>query len=225
MNLLQGALDISGIIGLAIGILLVAVPALVILRRDRARSLARNRELAATNRRNQAIVEGSGEGVLELDNSGLVRYANPAAAKLLGYDMDELAGLDYRVLINTQEDGDNRTDPVRRVRYTTDIMRGVGALLRRKDGQYRPVEYKIVPVTEQGMTVGTVLVFRDVGERVRLDNLIRDMQTTARIGGWEFEAPSQKIHWTDVIYTIHDLPVGQPIDWDMSRNMFHPEDQ
>jgi PAS domain S-box-containing protein len=225
MNFLQGALDLSGIIGLVIGIVLVLVPALWILRRDRSHGLARNRELLATNRRNQAIVEGSGEGVLELDNSGLVRYANPAAAKLLGYDIEELAGLDYRVLINTQEDGDNRTDPVRRVRYTTDIMRGVGALLRRKDGQYRPVEYKIVPVTEQGMTVGTVLVFRDVGERVRLDNLIRDMQTTARIGGWEFEAPSQKIHWTDVIYTIHDLPVGQPIDWDMSRGMFHPEDQ
>ena len=69
---------------------------------------------------------------------------------------------------------------MRRVRYTTDIMRGVGALLRRKDGQLRPVEYRIVPVTEEGTSVGTVLVFRDVSERVRLDNLLKDMQTTAQ---------------------------------------------
>ena len=43
-----------------------------------------------------------------------------AAAKLLGYEIEELPGLDYRVLINTQSEDDNRTDPVRRVRYTTD---------------------------------------------------------------------------------------------------------
>ena len=146
----------------------------------------------STHRRNTAIVEGAGEGVLELDNVGQVRYANPAAAKLLGYEIEELPGLDYRVLINTQSDDDNRTDPVRRVRYTTDIMRGVGALLRRKNGQFRPVEYRIVPVTEQGATVGTVLVFHDVGERVRLDNLLKDMQTTARIGGWEYDVETKK---------------------------------
>ena len=39
----------------------------------------------------------------------------------------------------------------------------------------------------------------DVGERVRLDNLLKDMQTTARIGGWEYDvevvidAPVEKL--------------------------------
>ena len=186
---------------------------------------SRGTDLAATHRRNTAIVEGAGEGVLELDNVGQVRYANPAAAKLLGYEIEELPGLDYRVLINTQSDDDNRTDPVRRVRYTTDIMRGVGALLRRKNGQFRPVEYRIVPVTEQGATVGTVLVFHDVGERVRLDNLLKDMQTTARIGGWEYDVETKKVHWTEALYAIHDLPFGQPIEIEASREMFHPEDR
>lgn len=228
MNSLQGLLTSSGIAGLIVGLLLAGVPLLwwiLAQRPQRKAGPSRGPELVATNRRNQAIVEGAGEGVLELDNVGQVRYANPAAARLLGYDIEELPGLDYRVLINTQTDDDNRTDPVRRVRYTTDIMRGVGALLRRKNGQFRPVEYRIVPVTEQGATVGTVLVFHDIGERVRLDNLLRDMQTIARIGGWEFEVETQKIHWTEVLYAIHDLPVGQPIDWESSRNLFHPDDR
>src|SRR6185369_4284051 len=102
---------------------------------------------------------------------------------------------------------------------------GDGALLRRKNGQFRPVEYRIVPVTEQGATVGTVLVFHDVGERVRLDNLLKDMQTTARIGGWEYDVDTHKVHWTEALYSIHDLPFGQTIELESSRNMFHPEDK
>ena len=226
MNLLEGLL--GGYTSLAVGIALGLLPALislVILQRLRSRLRRRHAQLTSANRRNQSIVEGSGEGVLELDNVGHVRYANPAAAKMLGYESEELAGLDYRVLINTQEDGDTRTDPVRRVRYTTDIMRGVGALLRRKNGTFRPVEYKILPVTEEGASVGTVLAFRDIGERVRLDNLLKDMQATAKIGGWEYDVISKQLHWTEALYAIHDLPLGYAITIDAHRAFFHGEDQ
>jgi PAS domain S-box-containing protein len=214
-------------VGLAVGILLAAAPIVygsISMRRFRERLRRRHAELASTHRRNQSIVEGAGEGVLELDNVGHVRYANPAAAKILGYKPTELPGLDYRVLINTQVD-EAKTDPVRKVRYTTDMLRGVGALLRRKDGQYRPVEYRVLPVTEEGASVGTVLVFRDVTERVRLDNLIKDMQTTARIGGWEFEVASGTLHWTEALYTIHELAVGSPLESERMLGMFHPEDE
>jgi PAS domain S-box-containing protein len=227
MNVLDGLLG-GNLVSLAVGVALGLVPgmiALALLGKLRSRLRRRHAQLTAANRRNQSIVEGSGEGVLELDNVGHVRYANPAAAKMLGYETEELSGLDYRVLINTQEDGDSRTDPVRRVRYTTDIMRGVGALLRRKNGTFRPVEYKILPVTEEGASVGTVLVFRDIGERVRLDNLLKDMQATAKIGGWEYDVTSKQLHWTEALYAIHDLPVGHTIDPEAHRAFFHPEDR
>jgi len=112
-------LNQAGIAGFVVGLVLAGIPLVwLLLRRQRKAGPSREKDAAATHRRNQAIVEGAGEGVLELDNVGQVRYANPAAAKLLGYDIEELPGLDYRVLINTQTDDDNKTDPVRRVRYT-----------------------------------------------------------------------------------------------------------
>ena len=226
MNSLQGLF--GGLTSLAVGVALGLLPAIIslaLLQRLRVRLRRRHAQLTSANRRNQSIVEGSGEGVLELDHVGHVRYANPAAAKMLGYETEELSGLDYRVLINTQEDGDPRTDPVRRVRYTTDIMRGVGALLRRKNGTFRPVEYKILPVTEEGASVGTVLVFRDIGERVRLDNLLKDMQATAKVGGWEYDVTSKQLHWTEALYAIHDLPVGHAISVDLHLAFFHAQDQ
>src|SRR5690606_24244833 len=89
----------------------------------------------------------------------------------------------------------------------------------------RPVQYKIVPVTEQGVTIGTVLVFRDVTERVRLDNLVKDMQATAKIGGWEYNVDSKVVHWTDALYAIHELPLNHPLEEKALLAMFHPEDQ
>lgn len=225
MDTLLRGLEQFGPTAMAVGGLLAFIAALGCLlysRRKGDATQARFAVLAATNRRNQAIVEGAGEGVLELDNVGTVRYANPAAAKLLGYDLEELAGLDYRVLIN--DDG-GKGDPVRRVRYTTDIMRGVGALLRRKDGQLRPVEYRIVPVTEQGRSIGTVLVFQDVTERVRVDNLLKDMQATAKIGGWEYDVVTGKTRWTEAVYALHQLPANHPIDLESTKQFCRPEDQ
>lgn len=210
-----------------VGLMLAGVPALylfVTLKRAHRR-LREHAERMSMHRRNQSIVEGSGEGLLELDNVGTVLYGNPAAAKMLGYSPEELPGLDYRVLINTHEDGDTRTDPVRKVRYTTDMMRGVGALLRRKNGQYRPVEYRILPVTEQGVSVGTILVFRDVTERVRLDHLLKDLQMTARIGGWEYDVQTGNAHWTETLYAICGLPLDHPVKLGSLRERFSRPEQ
>jgi PAS domain S-box-containing protein len=208
-------------IGMLAGAVLAGIVGFLIQRRNRERTEDVQRALQAENRRNNAVVGGSGEGVLELDHVGNVRYANPAAGRMLGYEAEELVGLDYRVLINDHVEG----DAVRRVRYTTDIMRGVGALLRRKDGRYRPVQYKIVPITEQGVTVGTVLVFRDVTERVRLDNLLKDMQATAKIGGWEYDVEKKQVHWTEALYVMHEMPPGTMLtDRDLFA-MLHPDDQ
>jgi PAS domain S-box-containing protein len=221
MSSAQGLLGLPLLWGVLVGALLASAAAVLFSRRQREQTVRVQRALHAENRRNNAVVAGSGEGVLELDQVGNVRYANPAAGRMLGYEAEELIGLDYRVLINDQIEG----DAVRRSRLTTDIMRGVGALLRRKDGRYRPVQYKIVPITEQGVTVGTVLVFRDVTDRVRLDNLLKDMQATAKIGGWEYDIEAKQVHWTDALYAMHDMPVSTPLSDKDLLAMLHPEDQ
>jgi PAS domain S-box-containing protein len=222
MNALQELLKPAGIVGIIVGLLIASVPAwlaFAALRRARGLQNRQHQDLLATNRRNKAIVEASGEGVLELDHAGLVRYANPAAAKTLGYELDELPGLDHRILINTQT-VDERRDLMHTIRYTT----GVGALLRRKDGQYRPVEYKIVPVTEGGISVGTVLAFRDVSERVRLDALLKDVQVMAKVGGWEYSVGDKTVYWTPEVYAIHELPEARSVELTTAKSFYHPED-
>jgi PAS domain S-box-containing protein len=80
-------------------------------------------------------------------------------------------------------------------------------------------------VTEQGRSVGTVLVFQDVTERVRVDNLLKDMQATAKIGGWEYDVVSGKTRWTEAVYALHELPPNHPISLDSTKGFCRPEDQ
>ncbi len=227
MNFLQPVFESTAIAGIIATLLLVGVAAVcaIFWQRRRIRQLRRDLHRASiTIRRDSAIVEASGEGVLEVDHTEAVRYANPAAARLLGYrNPEELLGKNYRELVNDSDERSSRV--VRRRSGTTDIMTGVGAMLRRKDGKRRPVEYRVVPITPESGPGGMVLAFRDVSERVRLDTLLSDMQATALVGGWEMDVATKRIFWTDAVYQIHDLPLGAPLDEERCQSFFAPADR
>jgi PAS domain S-box-containing protein len=231
MSVLQELMQPAGLAGIGVGLVLAALPVaagFASLARARRKWRLQRAASATEIRRDHAIVEATVEGVFELDNEGTVRYANPAAVRILGYELDEIIGKDYRSFILAT---DGRTparhaaDTLQKTRYTTDIMRGVGALLCRKDGERRPVEYRVVPVSEGGVTIGTAITFSDVTERVRTDSLLRDMQTTARVGGWEYDLESRKLTLTDAIYAILGLSYGQPLGMEQVIDYCHDDDR
>ncbi len=221
MNFLHTLSEPNVIAGVIATALIVAAPAawgLWLLRR-RVQNLRQDLEfISIAQRRDSAIVEASGEGVLEIDSADRVRYANPAAARLLGYEGgDDLLGLNFRTLIN---DSDERGSHVIHRGATTDFMTGVGAVLKRKDDKHRPVEYRVVPITPHRGPGSMVLAFRDVSERVRLDAMLSDMQATALVGGWELDLTTGRIFWTDAVYAIHDLVAGTPLTVESCQSFF-----
>jgi PAS domain S-box-containing protein len=176
-------------------------------------------ETDAKARRNESIVDASGEGIFELDAAGFVRYANPAAVRMLGYSLEEIIGVDYRSIVASSDSEVKVAEPARQVRYTTDMRRGVGATLKRKDGRLRPVEYRLVPLLDGQRTIGTLMTFADISERVRLDVMLTDMQRTAKVGAWEYLPDNDRLIWTDEVYRIHELPVGGSLD--LKRVILH----
>ena len=70
MSFLYQLLEPAGIAGIVTGVLLASAPVIlgfIAFQRLKVRLKQRHQQLAGTYRRNQAIVEASGEGVLELD--------------------------------------------------------------------------------------------------------------------------------------------------------------
>ncbi|MGC3981828.1 MAG: PAS domain-containing protein [Steroidobacteraceae bacterium] len=161
---------------------------------------------SAVHRRNEAIVDASGEGVLELDTQGMVCFANPAAARLLGYEPEELLGKDYRSLMTAGELPEKRDSA--RIGYTTDMLRGIGAMLRCKNGRTRPVEYRMVPLRHNG-TAASLIAFRDLTERSRIDVMLADMQHLARVGAWELNVGSARLSVSEGISRRLHLSAGR----------------
>ena len=47
----------------------------------------------------------------------------------------------------------------------------------------------------------------------------------ARVGGWELDANTLEVTWTEETYHIHEVPVGRQPDLQTAINFFHPNDR
>ncbi len=47
----------------------------------------------------------------------------------------------------------------------------------------------------------------------------------ARVGGWELDAETLELTWTDETYRIHEIPLDQKPPLQEAIHFFHPEDR
>ncbi|NEX18466.1 MAG: hypothetical protein C1943_18160 [Halochromatium sp.] len=124
---------------------------------------------ASLQRRAELLLEAVTEGVFGLDLDGKVTFVNPAAAKMLGYQVDELLGQPMHALVH-HSDADGNPYPAERCPMRKTVQLGIthevdDEVLWRRDGSTFPAEYSSVPIALEGRTVGSVVVFRDVTAR------------------------------------------------------------
>jgi transcriptional regulator with PAS, ATPase and Fis domain len=69
---------------------------------------------------------------------------------------------------------------------------------------------------------GGVIVFRDITEQVKYEELTRNMGRMARIGGWELDMTAMTPIWSEQVYHIHELEPGTPIDLEKAIHFYAP---
>lgn len=123
----------------------------------------------------QVTLASIGDGVITTGPDARIRYLNPVAEQLTGWQQEAAVGrrLDDVYVLVDEFTGDPLGNPVRRLltRYHkhTQTLDGSAAMLQRSDGEQIPVQHAVAPIRNaEGHIIGAVLTFRDVTVTRRL---------------------------------------------------------
>jgi PAS domain S-box-containing protein len=138
--------------------------------------LARSQERGRAEelyRQQQILLDSVADGICGVDPEGMVTFANPAAARLLGASPASLIGKTVHELMHENAPDNRRCGedcPLLRVTSRPHASAGEENVFR-DDGSSFPAEYALTPIHDQGHFSGSVLSFRDISQRNALDRL------------------------------------------------------
>ncbi len=135
-------------------------------------------KLQESEQKNQLILDSAGEGIYGLDTQGHTTFVNNAAARMIGWELKDLAGKSqHAILHHSKSDGspyeviecpiysafkDGKT-------YTVD-----DEVFWRKDGTSFPVEYTSTPIKDKNdQLLGAVVVFKDITQRKEAERALK----------------------------------------------------
>jgi diguanylate cyclase (GGDEF)-like protein/PAS domain S-box-containing protein len=123
------------------------------------------------------LLNNCAEGVYGLDTKGITTFVNPRACKILGYTPEELIGKSMHEKIH-HSFSDGSPYP----RDDCYIYRCINEnnpsyveheVFWAKKGLPIPIEYNVTPILENQKTVGGVVTFLDMSEKIRIQHILK----------------------------------------------------
>ena len=139
-----------------------------------------DRKLADYNaRRLAAVVESSDDAIVSKDLDSTITSWNKAAERMFGYTAAEAIGRSIRMIIPPELQGEEDV-VLERIRAGQAVDH-YETRRRRKDGSDINISLSVSPIFDDtGAVVGASKIARDVSERVRLLEAMREQATTSR---------------------------------------------
>ena len=197
--------------------------------RDISERAEAEKALRQSEDRYRDLVENSQDLVCTHDLQGNLLSVNPAPARALGYEVEELLKIPMQdvVVPGGRQQFNEYLERIER----TGADQGLLCVVAR-NGERRIWEYKNTLRTE-GVAAPIVRgMARDVTERRMAQEALRrseaDLnraQAVAHIGSWRFDIRKNMITWSDEGYRIMGLPTGQPVTPERARELVHPDDR
>ena len=140
--------------------------------------------LEASERRFRSLIQNAPDAISVLDADSTILYDSPAIARLLGYTPEERIGkrgIDY------VHPGDRETAQ----RTFSEVLQNPGVRLpveyriRHKDGSWRHIEAARTNLLSDPAVGGIVLNYRDITERKRAEEELRQSDERHRRRAWE----------------------------------------
>lgn len=193
------------------------------------------------------ILDISEDGIVTVDARQQIVLFNRGAAKLFGYDPEEVAGRPLDLLLPERfhhshggqvEEFGRSPEPARTMGQRREVYG------RRKDGAEFPAEVSISKFVVGGELLFTAIV-RDVSERKRYEDAERELSRlrveaalrtsedrrrlaldAGRMGTWEWDTRSGRVHWDGALFDLLGLPeTSAALTVEAFFERVHPEDR
>ena len=185
------------------------------------------------------LMESTDEGIYGIDRRGKCTFVNRSAARMLGYDPDELLGKRmHRLVHHTRADGSPYPEEECPIYGAFEENRGTRVdteVFWRRDGTPIPVEYSSYPIVRDRIVEGAIVTFTDITERKRTEEKLKESEERFRLlaenakdiiyryrlkpaPGFEYVSPSATIITG---YT----PEEHYADPELGLKLVHPDDR
>ena len=112
----------------------------------------------------ESVLNSAADGIYGVDNLGVITFVNEAAGRLVGLAPTTMIGRKVSEVLRSETVAEE-TDKKARSLPAGDQPRAKTGRHFRVDGSEFDSEQSSAPILEEGMQVGTVVVFRDISER------------------------------------------------------------
>lgn len=164
------------------------------------------------HREYESILNSAGEGVYGINDQGICSFINPAAARMLGWEVYDLVDKPIHDLVHhTRADGrpyPASECPSRFAMREGRVSQVDDEVFWRKDCSSFDVAYTTTPIMDQGKIVGAVVVFSDITFRKQTERYLQQSNAELKALNQKlYEAQSQLLQ-SEKMASIGQLAAG-----------------
>jgi PAS domain S-box-containing protein len=167
------------------------------------------------------------------DADGIFLYSSPSCRQITGYSVEEFIGdpdLYFKIILDEDL-------PAFRKHHFEEARRGKSGELEyriiTKDGKVKWIHHACLPVLEKGRFIGTRGSNRDITERKKAEEKLRESeanlsraQSIAHIGSYNWDIVKNNVYRSDEMYRILGYePRGLGPTYEAYMGAVHPEDR
>jgi PAS domain S-box-containing protein len=181
-------------------------------RKALAEALQATDALRQSEERYRQLLDALQEGIWVLDVDAKTTFVNPRMAEMLGYTVEEMQG---QHLFSFMDERGIEISTGNLQRREEGIKEQHDFEFLRKDGSRLFALLEASPIyDDDGNYAGSLAGIQDITERRRAqealqrsENLLKETQRLARLGGWELYPDTQQVRWTEEVFAIHEVPL------------------